>query len=232
MIKRGTLLAVSLALLAFAPAARAGDLVVVEATGANLRPGQVIDDTQKLVLKSGEQVKLIGQDGSIRTLRGPYEEAPATTTTGGGGEISKALASLVTGQRAEFGVVRAKVEDVNLPSPWVLDVSHSGKVCVRNGEQIVFWRSPSSGGNQLTVMPIDRSWRAQAEWPSGTDRLEAPPNFPIKERRTYLFSLEGQSAAVTLIGLPDSLVNDRMRAAWMLENNCLAQTKALLKTLQ
>jgi len=37
---------------------------------------------------------------------------------------------------------------------------------------------------------------------------------------------------VTLMQMPASLGTDRMRAAWMLQKNCLAQTKALIAALK
>jgi hypothetical protein len=35
-----------------------------------------------------------------------------------------------------------------------------------------------------------------------------------------------------LVHVPASLGTDRMRAAWMLQKNCLAQTKALITTMK
>ncbi|HTS93432.1 MAG TPA: hypothetical protein VMG55_15580 [Stellaceae bacterium] len=211
--------------------ARAADFVVIEATGVSLKPGETIDGNKPLVLKEGQQVSLVAEDGNVIKLRGPYDQAPGAAG-GGGLDVSKALAALVSGQRSEYGVIRSKSDSVNLPDPWVVDVSHSGKVCLRSGERLVFWRPDGSRDVTLTIMPVDRSWRAQAEWPQGTSQMEAPSGFPLKERRTYLFSIGGRTSALTLLELPDTLVNDHMRAAWMLEMNCLSQTKALLSAMR
>ncbi len=56
--------------------------------------------------------------------------------------------------------------------------------------------------------------------------------FPITDRQTYVFDLGGQTATVTLVHVPASLGTDRMRAAWMLQKNCLNQTKALIATMK
>ena len=106
---------------------RAAELVVIEATGTALKAGQSIDGSKPLVLKEGEQVSLVAEDGNVLKLRGPYDKAPDTAGTGGM-EVSKALAALVSGQRSEYGVMRSKVDMANLPRPWVVDVTHSGKV--------------------------------------------------------------------------------------------------------
>jgi hypothetical protein len=225
------LMALALSTLLLVPEARAGELVVIEATGTSLKAGQTIDDGERLVLKEGEQVSLVGEDGNVRKLRGPYDRAPGSASEGGV-EVSKALSALVSGQRSEYGVIRSKVDAVNLPTPWVVDVTHSGKVCMRAGERLVFWRPDSARDAMLIIMPVDRSWRASAPWPKGAVQLEAPSNFPLRERRTYLFTIGGRTSALTLLAVPDTLVNDRMRAAWMLEMNCIAQTKALLSAMR
>ena len=225
------LMALSLFTLLLAPGARAAELVVIEATGTSLKAGQTIDDRERLVLKDGEQVSLVGEDGNVRKLRGPYDRAPGAASEGGV-EISKALAALTSGQRSEYGVIRSKVDNVNLPTPWVVDVTHSGKVCVRPGSAVVFWRQQAAGAVKLRILPADRSWRAEAEWPAGASQLTAPSNFPIGDRQTYLVDAGGTSATITLVQVPASLSTDRMRAAWMLEKNCLSQTKALILTMQ
>jgi len=228
---RGTTLALGLLFALLAPEVRAAEFVVIEATGVALKPGETIDGSKPLVLKEGEQVSLVAEDGNVLKLRGPYDRAPDSGSDSGV-SVSKALAALVSGQRSEYGVIRSKVDTVDLPNPWVVDVTHSGKVCLRSGERLVFWRPDGSRDVTLTVMPVDRSWRAQAAWSQGASELEAPSGFPLKEHRTYLFSMGGRTSALTLLAVPDTLSNDHMRAAWMLEMNCVAQTKALLSAMR
>ena len=226
----GAVLAVGAALLAHQ--ASAAELVVVEARGITLKPGQVVDDRQKLTLQKGDELTLVDESGAVIKLRGPYDAAPSAGG-GNGVDISNALAALSTGgTQTAMGVVRAKVEDVNLPDPWVIDVTHSGKACVRPGTPVVFWRQQSAGETQLRIMPVDRTWRAEAEWPAGKSELRVPEMFPITDRQTYVFNLGGQTSTVTLVHVPASLGTDRMRAAWMLQKNCLNQTKALVATLK
>jgi len=209
------------------------ELVVVEARGLTLKPGQVVDDTQRLTLQRGDEVTLVDENGAVIKLRGPYDAAPNAGSGGSGVDVSNVLAALSTGgSQSSMGVVRAKVENVTLPNPWVIDVSHSGKVCVRPGTAAVFWRQQSAGPAKLRITPVDRTWRAESEWPAGASELTAPAIFPITDRQTYVFELGGQSATVTLVQVPASLGTDRMRAAWMLQKNCLAQTKALITTLK
>ena len=212
--------------------ASAAELVVVEARGLTLKPGQVVDDGQKLTLQKGDEITLVDESGAVIKLRGPYDAAP-NAGSGSGVDISNALAVLSTGgSQSAMGVVRAKVEDVTLPDPWVIDVTHSGKACVRPGTSVVFWRQQSAGTAKLRITPVDRTWRAESEWPAGASELTAPAMFPFTDRQTYVFDLGGQTATVTLVHVPASLGTDRMRAAWMLQKNCLTQTRALITALK
>jgi hypothetical protein len=226
----GAVLAIGAGLLG--AQASAAELVVVEARGLTLKPGEVVNDTQKLTLQRGDELTLVDESGAVIKLRGPYD-GPPSAGSGSGVDISNVVAALGTGgSQTAMGVVRAKVDDVTLPDPWVIDVTHSGKACVRPGSSVVFWRQQSAGQAKLRIMPVDRTWRAEAEWPAGTSQLPAPTMFPITDRQTYVFDLSGQTATVTLVHVPASLGTDRMRAAWMLQKNCLNQTKALVATLK
>jgi hypothetical protein len=234
MIGSRTLAALMMGAALLASPAWSAELVVVEARGLTLKPGQVIDDGQKLTLQRGDEITLVDDQGAVIKLRGPYDGTPTAGNGGRSGvDISNALAVLSTGgSQSAMGVVRAKVDDVTLPNPWVIDVTHSGKVCVRPGTSVVFWRQQSTGPARLRITPVDRTWRAESEWPAGASELPAPVIFPITDRQTYVFDLGGQTATVTLMKMPASLGTDRMRAAWMLQKNCLAQTKALITALK
>lgn len=230
---RQSILVLAAALPLAAAGARAADLVVVEARGVAFSQGQVVDDTKPLVLKEGQQVTLIAASGSVIKLRGPYEQAPATEAAGSAVDVGSALAALTTksDQRTNVaGVVRSKTEDVVLPNPWVVDVTHAGSACIREGDPIVFWRRNAVESPTLTIMPADRSWRAQAGWSAGNPMMVAPTGFPLRDRGTYLADLGGRPVAVTLNTIPHAVSNDRMQAAWMLEKGCVAQAEALLKT--
>jgi hypothetical protein len=218
------------ALIWGAASAAATELVVVEARGVSLKQGDAVDDAQPLKLLDGQMVTLVADDGSILTLRGPYDQAPKGGN--GGVDVAGALAALATGKAQNVaGVVRSANTEVHLPDPWLVDVSHAGVACVRPGERPVLWRASESGGT-LTMMPADRSWRAQTDWPAGSPTLQAPSNFPIKDGRTYLADFGGKPVAVTLTQIPPKVTNPRMQAAWMLEKGCVAQAEALLKTVR
>jgi hypothetical protein len=216
-------------------ASLAADLVVIDARGLSFQPGQVIDDTKPLVLKEGQRVTLISANGNTLKLRGPYDQAPGAGAGGAGAGLSDALKALITQKQSrtsDVGVVRAGSAAAKLPEPWVLDVSRPGNLCVRDGDPIVFWRPSSGTTANLTVSPLDKSWKIAATWASGADRLVIPPNLPIQGRATYLIELDETQSAVTLNSIPGAAGSDAMRAAWMIEKGCQAQAEALLAVLR
>ena len=227
------LAATLVAALATSPAP-AAEVVVVEARGIALKAGQVLDDTQPLVLQEGQRVTLIAANGNTIKLRGPYDQAPAAGEAGGA-NLAQALTALIVQKQtrtSEVGVVRGVTDTSQLPEPWVLDISQPGNVCVRDGTPVVFWRPSAADAANLTVLPTDKSWRLATVWPKGDDRLTLPERYATRNRATYLIDLGKLHAAVTLNVIPASATTDAMRAAWMIEKGCQQQAEALLASLK
>jgi hypothetical protein len=232
----GTLLGAALCLAA--ANACAGDLIVVEARGIGLKPGQKIDDSQKLTLADGQRVTLIAATGRTLKLSGPYDAVPGAEAAGGGSDdLNKAVAALAAlrvqkeARLNEVGLVRAGTE-VQLPEPWVLDGTHDGNLCLRQGQPPVFWRQGTSQTAALVLEPADRSWSIRADWPSGSDRIAVPTNYPIRDKSNYIVDINKAQRAVTFNIIPASVGTPPVQAAWMLEKGCVAQAEALLKTIQ
>jgi hypothetical protein len=216
-------------------AVRGADLVVIEARGLPVQAGQVIDDSKPLVLKEGQRITLIAANGSTLRLRGPYDQAPGSGEGRTGPGVVDALKALIVQKESrtgDVGVVRAGATAAKLPEPWVLDASRPGNRCVRAGDTIVFWRPASATTANLTVTPLDRSWKIATIWPSGADRLIVPRDLPIHGPSTYLVELDETQSAVTLHSIPGAVASDAMRAAWMIEKGCQAQAEALLTVLR
>lgn len=216
---------------AFSGAALAADLVVVESRGASLRPGQVIDSTKPLTLKQGQHITLISPQGVTFKFDGPYDKPPGSEQSRGT-SVTNALSILVTQRQARLGEVGTTrgLAPSKLPDPWLLDASRPGTVCLRDGSEPVLWRPDSSREAELIVSPADRSWKTQARWPVGSDRIKIPAPAVIHGGETYLISLNGVQSAVAVEGVPASLANDTVRAAWLANKTCEAQARALLKS--
>ncbi len=213
--------------------ADAAVLVVAEARGIALKPGDTLDSAKPLALKQGQHVTLVSETGSTLKLDGPYDRPPAAGGGGGGGVgLNQTLAALVTQRQAragEFGVTRGTVLAA-LPEPWVLDATHSGNVCVMENGTPVFWRPDARAAASLSVSPADHSWNAKAVWPAGQDRITVTTDVPMHAGETYVVTFNGTESDVTMVQVPDSLTNNDMKAGWMANRRCEQQAEALVKT--
>lgn len=210
------------------PAAAKVDMVVMEARGVKLQPGQVVDGSANLTLAEGQQVSLMTQDGKVVKLRGPYDKAPAPGEAATA-NVQLALQLLVTQEsaRERAGVIRGGPGMVVPPDPWLVDVSSPGLRCLQADSTITLWRPDASAAQPVEIAPNDRSWKADVEWQSGSDRLPLSHNVPVRRRTPYVVRLGGREVNITVVSLPASLTNDAMRASYMMENGCDAQAKAL-----
>lgn len=209
----------------------AADVVVVEAVGIDLRPGQVLDGAQPLALVPGQRVTLVASDGRLVKLKGPGEPVPAPEVEPPTGAVAKSLRDLVSSRETDvssLGVVRAGETRTALPEPWLLDIRHAGNRCIEEQRPPVLWRGADmTGSAEVVVAPADRSWSAQALWPEGADRLELPANLTLQDRHVYTVTLDGGPAQITVFVVPRSL-SVAAATAWMAEMRCDGQARALL----
>lgn len=226
---KARLLALAGLMLAALPAAAKIDMVVMEARGVKLQPGQVIDGSANLTLTDGQQVSLMLQDGRVVKLKGPSDKPPAPPEASATANVQLALQLLVTQQssRERAGVIRGGPGLVVPPDPWLVDVSSGGLRCLQADSTITLWRPDASASVAAEVAPNDRSWKADVTWAKGSDHLALGHNVPVRRRTNYVIRLDNKDVNITLISLPSALTNDAMRAAFMMDNGCDAQAKAL-----
>jgi len=211
--------------------AEAAVLVVAEARGVAMKPGDTLDAAKPLVLKQGQHLTLISETGATLKLDGPYDRPP-TAGGGGGVGLNQTLNALVTQRQAragEFGITRGTVL-ADLPEPWVLDATHSGNVCVLAKGTPVFWRPDASAPASLSVAPADHSWNARTDWPAGQNRIAITTDVPMRAGETYVVTFNGTESDVTMVQVPASLTNNDMIAGWMANRRCEQQAEALVKT--
>lgn len=212
----------------------AAPLIVVDARGGGLKSGQKIDSAKPIALKEGERVTLIGPDGKTITLRGKYS-GPPMIRAGAATDPKRALAALIATRNARtssVGVVRSGTDAAPLPQPWLIDISRPGERCLKVGEPPVWWRPQKAGAQKFTVLPIDRSWRADFQWGAGQDRLAVPPLAKFEGQTIFVIRIDEQEYAVSVNLVPADLDNDFVLASWMLEKGCIQQADALLRQVQ
>ncbi len=226
--------AIVLALAGLASAASAATLVVIEARGGGIKLGQKIDSANVITLKEGERVTVIGLDGAAITMRGPFNGRLPVKNGGNTVQPRAALAALIGTRNARtnsVGVIRSGTDAAPLPGPWLIDVSRSGERCTKAGSKLVLWRPDASHAQSLSVMPIDRSWRADLEWQVGHQEVGAGDFVNTSAGSAFVTLIGDQEFTLNINTVPADLDNDFVLVSWMLEKGCMQQADALLRQI-
>lgn len=213
--------------------ARAASLTVVEARGGGARPGQRIDGTSVVTLREGEKLVLIAPDGRIVKLRGPYR-GPASLSAQPVQNRRAALTALIAlrNDRANsVGAVRSGVDAALLPDPWWIDVSRPGERCIRPGAEVVWWRPDSERPDRFSLLPLDRSWKADFTWARGQDRMLAPHVAKLESARSFVVRQDQRELPIRLNVIAVADDDPLVTLGWMLEKGCFQQADSLLRHL-
>lgn len=234
-------LASCLALAAFMTAgiaaadAMAGEMVVLKSTSAALKEGSVIDGARPLKLAAGTSVTLIGADGSVVRLTGPYDGTPAKARSPGAGNrgIVKALGAILSERKvstASLGVLRSTGGSGGpLADPWMVNVDGSGIRCIRR-DIVVLWRGDATADQRLTITRAKIGMTAQAQWAAGDSVLPVSGR-KFKDSARYTVERGGRRVELTMRVMPGDLTGVPQQAAWMADVGCKQQALALLDTI-
>jgi len=191
----------------------AQQVTILAGNVANVRQdttGQV----QLAHLTSGQWLRFQQADGKICTLRGPYQ-----------GKVQcPSLFSALWGLKPRNYAQERK----NHPL-WTLDVQRGGYFCFRQHKPLHLWRVLAEQSAQLVIQthgPFFGDLRLSYSvgehsvlWQS--DKL------PWIDGQTYILSLAGETAQVTLFEIPDTLSLASEIATWMTQHQCLTQVEVL-----
>ncbi len=205
-----------------ASSASLATVLVVRAAGPSAKvypPGKALPESAKIQLQPGDSVMLLNTSGA-RTLRGPGTFAVASSGDG--------LAASAN-RRARFSAMRSGEVPLN-PSPWNLDITQSGKLCVANPAKLTLWRPQKDDSIEITIK--GGGGEQTLKWAAGKDTLEWPAALPVTSGSEYQLSQPdtGDSARVTFVTLA-SPPNDTVGAAQsLIANGCSNQLDVLVDT--
>ncbi len=200
-------------------AAFAGALVVRAAgpSATNYPPGKMLPDSSKVALRNGDTLTLLNAT-SAQTLHGPGV-FPVSSK-------DEVLADAAT-RRTRFWAVR-RGEIPENPSPWNLDVTQSGKVCVADPAKLVLWRPQS---DQPSRLEINGGGHDQIlDWPAGKATLAWPATLKITDGAAYRLQQDGNgdSADVTFVTVASAPTALQPAAKVLIDNGCENQLETLL----
>lgn len=221
-MKRSSMFKIGAAAIALAASsASIATVLVVRAAGpsAKLYPrGKALPDSAKIQLQPGDSVMLLKPDGT-RTLRGPGIFALAAAATGGGNAINR---------RARFSALRSGAVRLN-PSPWNLDVTQSGKLCVVNADKLNLWRPEAESAIQLTVK--GNGVEQTVQFAAGKETAPWPASLPVSTGAEYQLSEAetGDMARVTFVTVANPPSDAVGTAQTLIANGCENQLDVLVE---
>jgi len=207
--------------IALSSSAALASVVVVKSLGPSAKaypPGKTLPESAKITLQGGDVLTVLGPNAA-KTLRGP-------------GNFSASQVSLASaaGQRGRFGALRAGDIAQN-PSVWDIDVSHGGRVCVRDTSKLQLWRPDSEAEVTLNIRGADGKSQA-LNWGAGKALTAWPAALPIKSGAEFQIEWPdtGETSSVEVVTV-NSPPADLVGAAQVLiENGCQKQLDLLVES--
>jgi len=210
-------------------------LVVLKVTGVAMKPGDKIPGSQQLTLTDGQTVTLIGPDGKMILLKGPYAGPAAKVTDVKTASVTDMLAPLVAAAKVETatpGVIRNAAEAGPESTPWVLDSSKGGDFCVHQAVDYDLWRADNGAAETMTIQPVGSSGTpVLVQFEAHKSRAALPDSLTFVDGAKYKLTGAGKTTEITAHTVPETVPLDRTAAAWFMSDHCEVQAKALLKTL-
>lgn len=196
--------------------------LVVRSAGPSSKaypPGKALPDSARISLQPGDSVTILAP-GSKRTLRGP-----GTFAAGAGS--ANALADS-TSKRTRFGAMRTGDLALN-PSPWNLDVTQSGTMCVGSASGLKMWRPNAEEAGTLSISAGEEP-ATKVAWPAGKSTVDWPTVVKIADGTEYRLALsDGTSAGsvkfAVMAGIPDDVTD---AAQWLIQRGCQNQLDVLV----
>lgn len=221
----------------------AKQLVVIDSSSPQYTAGQVIDGNQKLSLASGSRITVVGDDGKVIKLEGPFAGVVGTASDAGGAGgvvVVEAISKLFSGETPESGAL-GTFRGVRGPSPmgtkapdvWAIDVSQSETQCVPGGMVPTLWRSQASRELTIAVEYLGSKTGALVQFPAGVEVVAWPAQVPLQDGGRYSIRDANDTwrSGLTLRVIPVDQTSTIARAAWMAENGCAAQARTLIANL-
>lgn len=210
----------------------AADMVVVQAKGPGLTPGQVVATGAVVTLPAASRALLLTRDGRSVALAGPFS---GPVNEPGGGEAGDAntvtvLSRLLSSGGADssaLGVTRA----ADFGSPYAIPIA-GGSHCQVAAEKPRFEREIGSPADQLTVAAASGASET-LNWPEDEAALDWPATLPFATGGYSLrLASQPKPAALTIQLVPAEIKAPAAIAVWMAEHDCPAQAKKLLAGLR
>jgi hypothetical protein len=235
-MRPGFLTLVACAVLAVSRPAMAAEIVVIESTVVEIEAGSILDDAQTVSVPEGGMIVIVEEDGSSRTIEGPFEGTLASQGQSDDGGLVANLGKLVRNReesRQVLGAIRAAPGQVPA-EVYMVDVARSGINCVLAGKPARLWRPETmSMETELSLESLNGSAVVQVLWANADQVLDWPKQVPASDGSKYRVRLAEASRSfdITIRQVPVEIEEITERIAWMAEAGCRRQARMALDQL-
>jgi hypothetical protein len=138
---------------------------------------------------------------------------------------------MAAARRTRFGAMRSGDLALN-PSPWNLDISQSGTICIAKGSPLKMWRPSSEDAAKLIITPSSGK-ATTVNWPAGKSTIDWPAALPISEGVDYQLALkDGPSPESVRFSLMPAIPSDAVDTAEaLIQRGCQNQLDVLVAEL-
>jgi hypothetical protein len=244
-----TVTAIAFSFLLAAQAAFAGQVVVVDSSMPALAPGKVIDADSSITLPAGARVTVVGDDGRMQTLKGPFSGAVgARSGAGGNPAVVDTLSRLFSSpaETAALGTFRGAEPQLggfrgagsagggaDAPELWAINVQRAGEQCVpAAGGLPTLWRPDAVREATVVVQRLPDGPGGLVRFAAGSQSVPWPAGVALQDGDyTLRDSADAWASTVSLRVVPAELEDDVRRVVWMADHGCSRQAKALLANM-
>lgn len=230
----GLIAAIGAGAFAIATPATAG--VIVKSSGpssADFPVGKKLKDTDRITLKAGDIVTVLGSSGT-RVLKGA-----GTYRAGGRGKKTRArfsdLTRSVSANRFRTGTARTGSQDVRSPNIWYVDVTKSGKMCVADLANVTLWRPPADDDQTYILGPKANDFHYHVSFNDDalTRRIDNE-RLELQEGSEYTISgpKGGAETSLTFAVLEEVPENAEAMATTLIEQGCNIQLDLLAQAME
>ena len=235
--KYGALIGAGIAALSLSSAALA-DAIIVRSTGpsaATYPVGRRIPVTQRIVLRAGDRVVMVGE-GPSRTLSGPgnFPVRSANAANVGSTNTLGRYLSATGGTISRTGASRgagAGETPASAPNLWVVDVTRGGTRCVFDTSNVTLWRADMSEDTLLMVEDVaDASHRSSLAFVAGQNFRRWPSDaMPIRAGARYRITGPGMPASneISFVAIGAAPADVEAAASTLAEHGCTTQLAQL-----
>jgi hypothetical protein len=235
IVRHLSLVVAAVALLCGKQEAMCGN-VVVESTTDVLQVGQLLDSSQTVTLPPGTFVTLIGDDGKIIRLVGPYTgQAAQVEPIVRNPNLVGTISHPVGGKESDgisFGGIR-NADPADPPGSDEIDVSRTGHHCLIRGELPSFRRGKGVRSHSYVIKDAAAGISASVSFDSDAVTAPWPAELKPRDNATYwLWDPDEPSAKRLTVHLRAARGSrDIWQVARLADIGCTQQARTLLKEL-